>query len=641
MKKNYFYKAALVALVASWGLTSVFAQVKIPNFTEMTDLVIGDDGETREPFTFSFEAAASWGDYNNDGYLDLVTIGYGHNFVPTTVLYKNHGGQYFTKEEHPFPTLASAAVVWLDYNNDGNLDLFIAGHDADGGKYSGLFENKGTAENFDFEEVFMGEFAYMDHEGGNRPNRYIAAGDYNNDGYVDLYIQGWDNEAPKGRAAYLYRNLWGTGFEKVNLPVNGDQPLLQWNSGAVQWSDYNNDGFLDLICSGYGLNSDEYIELYGSGFEYKQNAGAYYKNNGDGTFAVPKYFAGGQSSLEWIDFDNDGNLDFVVSGYAWYVPDGADHSVDWQGDLMHNQGDDSFLRIESIKTGLKQEQDGELAIGDVNNDGYEDVLYMKANPDAVYLNNFGDPNFANTSEDSIFTKVELPYEINQRGGSACLVDFDNDGDLDAFLMAYGDVSDHFARFVRNDLSQEIPVNQAPSVPTNLQATTNADGSTTFTWDASTDDLTPAVALRYNLYVKQDDEIKMVLPADLSTGRLKVNESLAAISTTHYQFFGLSGEYVWGVQAIDNAKNASAFATSGATGLAKVNPANIQVSGGNRSIKVTADASAEGTVTIYSISGAELYANAGQISTTVAVPAGVYVVKIISGTDTIVEKIIVK
>ncbi|MDR1121236.1 MAG: FG-GAP-like repeat-containing protein [Dysgonamonadaceae bacterium] len=639
MKKNYFYKAALVALVACWGLTSVFAQVKIPNFTEMTDLVVGDDGETREPFTFSYEAAAAWGDYNNDGYLDLVTIGAGHNNVLTTILYKNHGGQYFTKEEHPFPTLTGAAAVWLDYNNDGNLDLFIAGQNDDG-KYSGLFKNKGAAEGFDFAEDFIGEFAYLNHEGGNRANRFVAAGDYNNDGYVDLYMQGWDNEAPKGRAAYLYRNLWGTGWQKIDLPVNGDQPLLQWNSGAAQWGDYDNDGFLDLICSGYGLNSDEYIEVYGSGFDYEQNAGAYYKNNGDGTFAIPKYFAAGETNMEWIDYDNDGKLDIAASGYAWYKDTG------WQGDLFHNEGDDSFLRLDGSKTGLRQAQSTSLAIGDVNNDGFEDVLYLIGNDpngesDGVYLNKLADPAFLNNDTDSIFVKVDLPYGIGQRGGSACLVDFDNDGDLDAFLIAYGDVSDHFARFVRNDLSQEIPVNQAPSVPTNLQATTNADGSTTFTWDASTDDLTPAVALRYNLYVKQDDEIKMVLPADLSTGRLKVNEGLAAISTTHYQFFGLSGEYVWGVQAIDNAKNASAFATSGATGLAKVNPANIQVSGGSRSIKVTADASAEGTVTIYSISGAELYANAGQISTTIAVPAGVYAVKIVSGTDTIVEKIIVK
>jgi hypothetical protein len=215
--------------------------------------------------------------------------------------------------------------------------------------------------------------------------------------------------------------------------------------------------------------------------------------------------------------------------------------------------------------------------------------------------------------------------------------------LDVFLNGKGSglVSQHL---FRNDLDTEegLPVNQAPSAPTNLQASTDANGITTFTWDASTDDLMPQVALRYNLYVKQDDAIKSVLPADLTTGRLKVNEQLAPIMGTSYRLSGLEGQYEWGVQAIDNAKNASPFTVYGGTAINTVKPASVSVVSDRQSIRIHAGSRLTGTVNVYSAAGTTVFTKAGQLNnTTIELPAGLYIVKVVSAEGNTVKKVITK
>ena len=149
-------------------------------------------------------------------------------------------------------------------------------------------------------------------------------------------------------------------------------------------------------------------------------------------------------------------------------------------------------------------------------------------------------------------------------------------------------------------------------------------------------------MRYNLYVKQDGIVKSVLPADLQTGRSKVNEDPASIMGTTYKMLGLDGEYEWGVQAIDNAKNASAFAKIGGSNIAKVNQIAVKVIGNKQAIEVKAANDLLGTLNVYSISGVNLYSKAGQINgSTIELPAGVYIVKTTSVEGTSVNKVIVK
>ena len=627
--KTIYKMKHLFALVIFMGFTiSLSAQTpKVAEFVKMTDLVKTDEGT--EPFAFLYETGAAWGDYNNDGYLDLFCMGNGHG-AKVAFLYKNHGGEYFTKEEHPFPGMNAASAVWLDYNNDGNLDLFLSGGD-DNGRYTTMFRNLGSEGNYDFEEIFQGEFAYVHHEGGNKSNRYIAVADYDNDGWVDIYMQGTDDENPHWRTSILYKNMEGFYFSKVELPVNGDQPLIQWNGGAAAFGDYNNDGNLDLLCFGYGIGTDGYIEYYGGDYGYPGTAGVYYLNNGDGTFAQPIEFAGGESGdIAWIDYNNDGLLDFAISGYSHR--DGC-----WQGDIFHNNGDNTFEWYKSEQTGIQSAQDNSFAVGDVNNDGFEDILYMKSYPgDAIFLNNYGDGTFSTYFLDE--------DNMDHRGGTVCLVDFDRDNDLDAYLAGYANKPEgeqHTALFYRNDLGEDIPVNQAPSVPTNLKLEVDGDGYK-FSWDASTDDITPQEALRYNLFVQQEDVIKMVLPADIETGYLKVNESLAPLTTTFYKMNGLSGEFTWGVQAIDNAKVTSKFATPSGSSIKQIKQNSISVLYQNGKAVVKADNGSAGTVNAYNVAGVKVFSKTGQINNTVIeLPTGVFLVKVTTGEGVQTAKVIVK
>lgn len=607
----------IIALFFSFG---VFAQTaKIPKLVEVVKPVIGSLGP--EDMVFSFECAAAWGDYNNDGFLDLITSGVGHNWEKTTILYKNNGNGTFTKVEHPFLALQNSTVTWLDYNNDGNLDLFITGID-DIGTYSGLFKNLGKENNFEFEEVFEGVFEPLYNGGGNRSNRYVIAGDYNNDGWVDLYMQGKNED---GVYSLLYRNEGGFTFTKIDCPVNGNRAFIPQYGHTAVFGDYNNDGFLDLLTSGYSNISD-----YNS-------RGAYYKNNGDGTFSEPVLVEGSvHGEVAWMDYNNDGNLDFIITGYSFLS------GVGWQGDLFENKGDNTFKRITSAATGLSTTQDCSIACGDVNNDGFEDVLFLYSHPNALFLNNSGNKTFK---------RLSLPYandkNYDQSGGMVCLVDFDRDNDLDVYTIGYG--GNFLPGLLRNDLSDDIPVNTPPTVPSNLKANTKEQGVITFSWDASTDDHTSSKAINYNLYVQKEGsaEIMSVLPADTETGLLKVNETLAPITSTQYKLYGLEdGNYTFGVQAIDNGKLTSMFATTtfsiggGNLKTQETTPVHIYKEG-NTCVISSGEMNWD-EVSVFDVRGIQLKKIPGRLSHTTInmLLPGIYIIKIKINNELVIKKVII-
>ena len=684
MKKNYLLKSVIVMIAVLFSFSVTYAQEatpKVVNLTELLTPVIGEDGP--ESFQFTFQAGAAWGDFNNDGYLDLITSGIyikypefdldgepipnldedgneldlpdplydpdngslNGNWIRSTKLYKNNGDGTFTRVAHPFPHFDTGGITWLDYDNDGNLDVFIAGRTNDG-RYSGLWRNLGPENDYAFEEVMQGYFQYMDVEGGNRPSRFIAAGDYDNDGWVDLAFIGRIDaeEHEAGRVVSLYKNYQGE-FDKVDYPVRGVKPFVKQNGGSIAWGDYNNDGLLDLICFGYFAGGGVQSEYY-SGDDFSHGGlGCIYTNNGDGTFAEPIIFpAGEDGEVAWGDYNNDGKLDFIFPHYSWW----PEPNNGWRFDLFENNGDGTFKSYNSgeIGFGSNGTQSATVAWGDINNDGYEDFASTGNSVDgtqqvAVFYNNAGKLPF--TKNYLLFDYDGVPTTGHLRGGTICFVDFDNDGDLDIFVNGYEDMNLRPHLF-RNDLddAEGIPTNLPPSAPTNLKVEVDADGATVFSWDAATDDLTPPDALRYNLYVKQGNVTKMVLPADLQTGRLKVNETLAPIMGTTYKMYDVEGNFEWGVQAIDNGKSAGAFAKEAATSIKPVKQAIVKVTGKKQAIEVKAANDLQGTLNVYSINGVNLYSKAGQINgTTVELPAGAYIVKIVSTEGMSVDKVMVK
>lgn len=636
MKMNYLFTCAFTLA----GFTQVSAQVQKPLFTEVNTPVVIDGQNTN--FPMAYEAAAAWGDYDNDGFLDLVISGAVGSTIET-LLYKNNGGNSFTKIENSFPGLRTSNATWLDYNNDGNLDLFLAGRKSAESLYSGLWKNKGGDAGF--EEVFAGTFPQINNTDGNRSSRYVIAADYDGDGWTDLYIQGRTNGGDKNTGlSYLYKNINGEGFQRIEKPVKNKmgggeaKPFVQLSGGGAAWGDYNSDGFLDIIASGEGIDADKYDADYGYHGGYN---GAVYKNNGDGTFAEPIEFEGAEEgNAVWMDHNNDGKLDFVSPGVRW----DSDLSWNWRGDLYLNSAA-GFTKYNASATGLPGSRQAlSIDAGDANNDGFSDILYLNATEEAdvIYLNNKG------VLTTPMFTASPLVYQGGgkaQRGGTATFADFNNDGNLDAFLAAYGDGEGAHARLMKNDLGGGIAANQAPGAPTNLKVSSGTNGIVMFTWDAPTDDTTPSAALRYNLYIKQGDVVRMTIPADVATGRLKTSEVSGLINKRIlYKVTGVTGDYTWGVQAIDQAKAASPFAMFGSgSGLVDESlKTSVKVVGEKASIRILATQDLKGVVNVYSIDGVNVYSESVQLNDTeIKLMQGVYLVNIISANGTTTEKVVVR
>ena len=333
----------------------------------------------------------AWGDYNNDGYPDLfVSIVNGAN-----VQFTNNGNGTFTRViTGPIVTgsATSSGGAWGDYDNDGFLDLFVpvnSGSDL-------LYRNGGSGV---FTRTTTGSIVTS----GGRGNG-CAWGDYDNDGYLDLYVCNSD------QSNFLYHNNRNGTFTRV---TSGPPVTATGNSQGCAWGDYDNDGNVDLFVTHYlsknslyhnngngtlslvtnepmvvdssagpcvwgDYNNDGFLDL----FVGAQTGGTnlLYHNNGNGTFT--KVVAGplgndtGNSiGAGWADYDNDGSLDLFVAQYGH------------PGQLYHNNGDGTFARIASGSLVADGGTGGGCAWGDYNNDGFPDLFVTGNNADYLYKNN--------------------------------------------------------------------------------------------------------------------------------------------------------------------------------------------------------------------------------------------------------------
>lgn len=238
--------------------------------------------------------SVAWGDYNNDGYPDLL-LG---NLKTDLVLYQNNGDGTFTNVTVAagLGSLQYVEVAFADYDNDGFPDIFCTDVLVSGPANDLLMRNNGN-----------GTFTDVTEEAGIMPvsnGRSIAWGDYNNDGYLDLFISRGTDVPIKQT---LYQNNGNGTFTDVT-----DQAGLGTlsNNRAAAWADFDNDGYLDL----YVVNSG--TDPGGKGPNYL------YRNNRNGTFTDVATRAGVEALVlsrgrgaAWTDYDEDGFLDlFVTNG---------------------------------------------------------------------------------------------------------------------------------------------------------------------------------------------------------------------------------------------------------------------------------------------------------------------------------------
>jgi tetratricopeptide (TPR) repeat protein len=295
-------------------------------------------------------------DYNNDGCLDLLVLRGGWEWPQRKSLLRNNCDGTFTDVTVAAglgePTSTQAAV-WADINNDGWLDLFV-------GNESGtaqLFLNKGdgTFTDITYKAGVSGD--------GMAFSKGVAAADYDNDGYVDLYVSNLNGDN------FLYHNNHDGTFTEVarEAGVPGSR------KGFATWFfDYDNDGFPDLFVTSYFTSVDETIRTY-LGLPHNATGLKLYKNLGNGTFrdattevGLDKVFM--PMGANFGDVDNDGYLDIYLGtgnpSYASVIPNV----------LLRNHDGRYFVDITaSSGTGELHKGHG-IAFADLGNNGNEDIV---------------------------------------------------------------------------------------------------------------------------------------------------------------------------------------------------------------------------------------------------------------------------
>ncbi|KKK63488.1 hypothetical protein LCGC14_2993770, partial [marine sediment metagenome] len=251
----------------------------------------------------------------------------------------------------------------------------------------------------------------------------MTVGDFNNDGFPDIYVSNWG-------ANVLYRNNGDGTFKNITgtAEVGGDQCSV----GAV-WLDYDNDGLLDLYVGNYLEYDPEYGYYYEpDGFPgpmaYDAQADILYRNLGDGSFEdvteIMNIFNpdGRAMGVGAADYDNDGFIDIYIAN---------DHMVNY---LYHNEAGKVF-EDQGIMSGVAFNQVGEATISmsvdfaDYNNDGLLDI----------FISDDGYCSLFKNEGSGIFSDMSNPSGIASAcgqhvGWASSFIDYDNDGDMDIFKV---------------------------------------------------------------------------------------------------------------------------------------------------------------------------------------------------------------
>ncbi|HJT87336.1 MAG TPA: CRTAC1 family protein [Bryobacteraceae bacterium] len=337
-----------------------------------------------------------------------------------------------TPERHAPETMAGGIAIF-DYNNDGNLDIFFA----NGADIHTLQKNSPKYRNRLFENDGQGHFKDVTEKAGLAGAAFsnsAAVGDYDNDGYEDLFVGGVHGNR-------LYHNNGDGTFTDVTAKAGLDKPDAEygplWSVGAA-WVDVNNDGLLDLFVVNYlawDIRNEPRCEAAPGRLDYchpkfyKPTPNQLFLNNGDGTFrdisaeSGIRVHPGKGMGAGIADYDLDGLMDIFVTNDKMY------------NSLFHNKGGGKFEEV-AFEAGVALSEDGQFISGmgvdfrDIDNDGYPDIaLVALDNETFPIFRNLGKGSFADATQSSGMRRLSAPMA----GYSPTLADFDNDGWKDLFV----------------------------------------------------------------------------------------------------------------------------------------------------------------------------------------------------------------
>lgn len=325
-----------------------------PDGTKITAIYINNAGVFEksavelEGVSTRSDRSMAFTDLNNDGYLDFIITGVNNSGESVTNLYINDrtlGDLAFRKYSTDLPDVSGGSVDWGDFDNDGDPDLLLTGKKEGGNYVCGIYRNDGSEEaecwsftpskasfrplkestavfvdfnkddyldvvtmGVDEDGVVRGSY-YTSVEGtyivgflgNNQRNGSIEFCDFDTDGNVEILMTG--NTSPSGAAGPLTSLLRFTGNGFTELPHDIEHLFM----GSADWGDFDNDGDYDLIVSGKN-------EFLGTRTILYENRNGTLVNSG---VILPAMC---QGTVRWGDFDNDGNLDLLLSGYTSQPP---------------------------------------------------------------------------------------------------------------------------------------------------------------------------------------------------------------------------------------------------------------------------------------------------------------------------------
>jgi hypothetical protein len=288
-----------------------------------------------------YNSALAVADYDLDGNMDIVMTGRNAN-GNATFLYRNTGSASFELIDAGFYNAGSDGdLAWGDYNNDGYPDLVISG-----GWDTKLYHNNGDGS---FTEINSG-LTIM-----NSPS--LSWGDCDNDGDIDLLMVG---DAGSVAETFIYLNDQGT-FSRLEADIEGAV------GGSARWGDYDNDGNLDILITGKDISLVPVSYVY--------------RNNGNKTFSFANAGLVGTAlgPSDWIDYDNDGDLDIMLAG--------ENAGCGNASTLLYNN--DGVGGFNQVQAGLPFIERASSVWGDYDNDGDVDLLLsgLAGNPATFFFRN--------------------------------------------------------------------------------------------------------------------------------------------------------------------------------------------------------------------------------------------------------------
>jgi len=334
--------------------------------------------------------------------------------------------------EHHAPETMAGGVAVFDYNNDGKLDIFFT----NGADLKTLKKDSPKYYNRLFENDGKGHFTDVTAKAGLAGTGYdtgVAIGDYDNDGYEDIFVAGVYRNT-------LYHNNGDGTFTDVTAKAGLNKPDAEYGplwAVAGLWIDVNNDGLLDLIvinylkwdfdhepvCAGFGHNDYCHPKMY------KATPNQLFINNGDGTFRDASVEAGFRAhpgkgmGVAAADAQLNGRMDLIIPNDKL------------MNSYYRNKGGGKFEEA-GFEANVALREDGTYISGmgvdfrDLDNDGYPDIVIVALDGETfpVYKND-KKGSFIEVTRESGMTKLSLPMA----GYSPTIADFDNDGWKDVFV----------------------------------------------------------------------------------------------------------------------------------------------------------------------------------------------------------------